>query len=317
MNIRIILIFLLFLIKHSIAGGLNNNDNKLYTFLISKSYQSIPIQYINGALYVKGKINNQPSVFLLDTGSDAIMSILSKGIIKLKLTPQSTTHLTANSAGQLHGTQAVSLDKLEIGPVLLKNTKAAIMEQASDNGSLKVILGISFFIKYNAIIDINNHLLYLSTKPLEKKDQHQLNNILTGGHFQALPLTELPSHHLILPIQINKSEPGYFLFDTGFSNTALSIPYAKYLKIPLGIINTEKATNGTVSFSSIKLNQVIFNSLQTFYSKPILLKDVRADAINMEAMASFLGVVGVIGLAEMEKTGTILDIASRTAYLHY
>jgi predicted aspartyl protease len=293
-----------------------SNGSELYQLLINNGYQKLTLQKIHGALYVKGKVNNNPVLFLLDSGSyDA--SILSESLKKLNLSSKQSTRKVANSIGGIKNTKLVRLHTISIGSTKIKNIDAGIMEQPFKNKLPTIILGNKFFEKYNAIMDIGHNLLFIRQKTLSRQNQHQLQRILISQNFQVVPLTKLPSHHLILPIQINQAFPSYFLFDTGFSKTTLSIAYTKYLKITQDKYTRESATDGAITYSEIKLNKIILNPLQTFFNEAIQIENTKAASANIETLSNILSVTGVIGLSDMEKVKTIIDFSTNTAYLSH
>ncbi|ACI23205.1 hypothetical protein CBUD_1803a [Coxiella burnetii Dugway 5J108-111] len=139
---------------------------------------------------------------------------------------------------------------------------------------------------------------------------------LEKQRYQNIPLTRLSSGHFILPVQINQAAPVYFLFDTGTGETTLSDHYVNYLHIhPNTHYQTQAASQGTIKVADITLKTITFNPLQTFFLKPIMLHDRKVSAANIASLARILGVAGVLGLTDVEKLQTIIDIPTQSIFI--
>lgn len=309
------LLIFLFLISTIFVDALAQKENlRIAAFLSSIGYTKIPIIKKKGSLYINGTIEKQPIYCLLDTGSTS-PSILSDSLVPLKLTGTCCEEKVANMTGGITYAKKVSLPLVTINDIQVNPMVAKVTEQPFKNDLSTIVLGNDFFEMYNAIIDIGNYVLYLNCQKISMQDKNKLKQLLEEQSYQQVPLTKLNSGHIILPIQINNAVPAYFLLDTGTSETTLSDTYvASLASKPLNPYQTQIATDGTISIADIILKSIIVNPLQTFFQKPIALTDCKVTCANISAMSKILGVVGIFGLAEMEKLGAIISLPTQAIY---
>lgn len=291
------------------------DKNALSNFLEKLGYESIPIFKKGSMFYVQGKAANQPVYFLLDTGS-INANILADGVEQLKLNIIQSDEKTSNATGEIKFAKKVVISPIRIGKFQISEISANVMEQPFKHDLPTIVIGNEFFVKYNAIIDTNQAKLYLTQNQISTRDQQQLKKLLESYHYQNVPLTKLSSGHFVLPIQINNAMPVYLLFDTGTSDTTLSIAYAAYLNIkPRDGYKTQAATDGSITFAEINVEKITFNPLKTFFAKPIELSNLKVASANVESLSAFLEVVGIIGLADMKKLHAIIDIPAQSVFL--
>lgn len=325
MLIRRIAIFLLLMIlipsgfaatvPSTIQANPNSFNATLTSLLKNMGYSIVPIYRKGKLFYVNGKAANQAVYFLLDTGS-VTASLLSDGVQQLNLEPVQTEEKVANATGGVKNAQKVVLAPVNIGNIKIDKLPATVMEQSFKNNLPTVVLGNEFFTRYNAIIDINQGLLYLNPRTVSTQNRASIKKFLEAYRFQSVPLTKLCFGHFVLPVQINDAPAVYFLFDTGTSETTLSNAYVSHLKIqPVTDAKTQAATDGTITFAEINLEKIIFNPLKTFFAKPIELHNLRAASANVESLSAFLEVVGILGLMDMAKLHAIIDVPTQTVFL--
>jgi predicted aspartyl protease len=277
-------------------------------------YTKVPLIKKNEGFYITGTVGGQRVYFLIDTGS-VEASIVSDGVVTLKLDPIQSEEKKANMTGEITDTKKVFLSHCTIGNIHVDEISAAVMDQPFTNDLPTIILGNDFFLKNNAIIDIRHHALYLNQSAVSSQDQHRLKQLLAEHHYQQIPLTTLSSRHCIVPVQINDGLPVNFLFDTGTSATTVSDVYVKSLNInPTTPYRTQVATDGSITYAEINLKKIMFNPLQVFFQKPIELSNSSALSANIACMATFLGVVGIIGLADMERLNTIISVPTQSVF---
>lgn len=290
------------------------NTNVIIKWLKQKKYLVLPMINKNNLFYVEGKVNGYECYFLLDTGSDS-SHVLSDGIGPLQLKSNFSTHQEANMTGETSTAQHVKLRNIRLGRLYVPYINASVMTQPFKNDKPTVVLGNHFFTKYNVIFDFEDQKLFLSRYSLSKTDLRYLDGLLIKQSFIQERLNQIISGHLLIPIQANHEQPVYFLFDTGTSATTISTSYLQSLKISsISKPKTELATNGTITTEKVKINQILFNPLQLFYEKPVVLNDQLIFAANIDALSTILGVAGVLGLEQMEYLKTWIVFPSRQVY---
>lgn len=115
------------------------NPNQQYYSATNKSgMREILLQRNRYGHYVaSGAINNQPVVFLLDTGATEV-SIPGKVAKQLKLKPAANFHVnTANGVVEVYATK---IHTLQMGGIELHNVRAHINPHMEDN---EILLGMS------------------------------------------------------------------------------------------------------------------------------------------------------------------------------
>jgi len=91
-----------------------------------------------GHYVVNGRINDQPVVFLLDTGAT---NVIVSGELANRIGLRRGVAHHANTANGIIVNYATSLDRVSIGPLSLKNIRASINPRMRGN---EVLLGMSF-----------------------------------------------------------------------------------------------------------------------------------------------------------------------------
>lgn len=315
--LKLFLMMLITLTSSQYAFGTITNQTNISRnkFLTDLGFVKIPILQKGGLLYVQGEVDNHPVYFLLDTGSVSA-SLFSDGLTKLYLKSIQTKKKSSNMSGGVGIIKKVNLTSVNIMSIKMPTMSASIMEQPFQNNFPTVVVGNKFFEEYNAIIDIQEHVLFLNEHRILQEDRHTLDLLLKSQDYQKIPLTTLSSGQYILPIKINNALPVYSLFDTGTDETTLSKKYMKVLKInPINKFQNQKATNGVISISDIKINSITYNSLQLSFQKPITLYNRKIAAANISSLENILGVVAVVGLKDMEKLHAIIDVSAHSIYL--
>jgi len=109
---------------------------------LQRSAEGIPELVLNrnrwGHYVANGHINDQPVVFILDTGaSDVSIPAAVADRLGLKRGPE-LTYMTANGPARMFATQ---LDKVDLGGITLTNIRASINPNMHDD---EVLLGMTF-----------------------------------------------------------------------------------------------------------------------------------------------------------------------------
>lgn len=132
-----VMIMVFFLFDNLLEHDYNPNQN--VTSLSSGQLQEVILKRNRYGHYVtRGKINNQPVTFMLDTGASDI-SVPDKIAKKLKLKYGQQQHYrTAN--GLIIG-YLTTLNSVSIGKIKLRNVRASINPKMHDD---EILLGMSF-----------------------------------------------------------------------------------------------------------------------------------------------------------------------------
>lgn len=284
-------------------------------FLLSHGYTKIPLVQKRGGLYAQGSVGKRSVYFLIDTGSTGA-SILRAGVDELGLAVEKSDQKVANMSGQVSYAQKAIVQQVKVGAVEVESFAVKLMDQPFKHELPTIILGTEFLALYHAIIDIGQSVMYLCTKRLQRKDQHGFEQALSAVGFQRVPLTGLISGHYLIPVQVDELQPTYFLCDTGTSETTIAYTYAqKHKLVTCDNLKTEAATDGTFTHAPLMVKKLLFNPLQLFFQKPIMLYDETVTVAKIDGLAGFLGVVGVVGRAELSRLHALIDLRGQAIWL--
>ncbi len=290
-------------------------SDSLETLFLNAGYSKIALHKMHGALYAQGSVDSHPVYFLIDTGSTKT-SILSDGVETLGLVSQNSTQKVANMTGDVSYAQNVILREVMLGGIHLGTLEAKVMQQPFKHDKPTLVIGNDIFERYQAILDIGNQALYLNKNIASRKELFEIEQYLVALAFYKIPLTRLWSGHLTLPVQCNNEMPISVLCDTGTSHTTFSNAYVQAHTIYLqDQPQTAAATDGTITYAEIALDTLTLNPLQVFYQKPIVSVGSTRYAANIDSMSQFLGVLGILGLADLESSKSIILFPTQTLYI--
>ncbi len=128
-------------------------------FAAKESSQAIIRMTPHGQYLTAGSINSLPVTFLVDTGATSVA--MSTGVAKrLGLDFRLTgVRGSAHTAGGVVASWQVTLDKVKVGDILLRNIRAIVLEQG---GMHEVLLGMTFLSRVE--MRENKGVMYLKQK---------------------------------------------------------------------------------------------------------------------------------------------------------
>ncbi len=274
------------------------------SILAQQGYTAMPITIKNGFLYVRASVNKHSAMAILDTGSSGIN--VAKSMIKeLNLTAFDTKK---NGSVDMHGkksfNKAVKLSRVSVGNVQLGCLTANIFQHVLPSSTPVLVVGRDFLRQHHAIIDLYNKKLYLGRKKLSQHELSAIKKALLNKEFLAVPLMSLGSGSVVIPLQINHSQPVNFLFDTGTGITLLSQEYAKMLHLKQR--NKEK---------QITIKKLVMNPLNLSFQPKVSLDSLFVQPVNLTMLRKYLYVQGIFGLSDMIKARAIIFLGEGVVFL--
>ena len=240
---------------------------------------TVPFKLVNDKVVVQGKVNGGRSQdFVLDTGSEE--TVLSRGTASRAGVAPITYTLSAG-VGEvgLRGLQLGRLDSLEIGtlrirnlPVLIKNPALRGIPKREGESFSPLSLGMSMRIDYK------KRLLTIA-KELPPSD----------------PDFRLPMRvHRLAMVRgtLNKTQPAYFVIDTGGEVISISADTADTLetnaprRIPLKVYGTSGWDRDAFLLTGVNLN---FDAIE-YRNFPIVVLNLRAPSVLLGFQVG--GIVG-------------------------
>jgi predicted aspartyl protease len=207
--------------------------DSLGLYLTKNGYGGAPLVHLGNFYHLPIHSNGKPGNLLVDTGGP--MTLLYRSSLgQLNLAESKTTEHVNGAFGRGHDVYGeTTIKALSAGNCLLTNVPVAVASDSSitrpiSNG----VLGLRELIKFGAILDFQNHLLYLrSSRPGEKVGS-EIKAILSRQGYTAIPLV-LRKNHLYAVGAVN-GVPCHFIVDTGSYLTALDARFAARTKLNVG-----------------------------------------------------------------------------------
>jgi predicted aspartyl protease len=265
------------------------------------NYYVLPIR-------LSGKRGN----LLIDTGSSATL-IFRSSLRRLGLTESRTTTPVAGAFGR--GRDVLGLTNIGIltaGNCTLTNVPVqvaagsvdSVLERTHSNG----LLGLRELVKFGAVLDLHNRLLYLRPSRPGGKVSAEIKSILLRQGYTPVPLS-LADFELRVEGALN-GVPCHFVVDTGGYLTMLSPSYvarAKLKRIPTRLV--AKGLNG-----SSPVEMIIFPSLR-IGNYEIRHGSASVTRLDPERFGSASGIAGLIGIEYLAMNYAVFDFINGTLYL--
>ncbi len=297
-------IFILLLGLSMSATASTDGSLSIDNILRKQGYKSVSMTIKNGFLYIKSSINKHPATAILDTGSSGI-GITKSATKQLKLTISNTSkEVGVDMHGKTSFEMSAILPHATIGPITLKHIKASIFQHVLPGSMPTLVVGRDFLQEYYAIIDLYNKRLYLGHKKLSQHEMNNIQSVLLSKQLISVPLMSLASGSMVIPLQINHSQPVNFLFDTGTGITLISRKYATLLNLKHG-----KHTK------DITLETLVMNPLNMSFQSKIALRGISVQPVNLAMLRKYLYVQGIFGLSDMIKARAIIFVREGILFL--
>ncbi|WP_150464625.1 aspartyl protease family protein [Francisella sp. XLW-1] len=291
--------------------------NKLQNNLKEYNYKALKLENKKEfkAPYILAKVNDRPAYVIFDSGSKGI-SIFNHSVDQLGLNQESGSGYSSNMVGQKIKNQNVVLNKIQIGDIFLKNVEAKITNQPKRKQYPVIVVGTDFLVRYNAIFDFSENLIYLNKNNVTAKKHYEIGQVLDKENYLVISLTKLLSQHQTIAISIDSNQPVNCLLDTGTSNFTISDKYLQSIDLaPTKPKKTIQATDGTLTVSDIKIKKLVLNPLNLFFQDKVQMVNLEATAANIKIMSKFLGVVCILGYQELKAEKVIYDFSASRIYV--
>jgi len=202
-------------------------------YLTQNGYGGAPLVHLGNYYHLPIKSNGKPGNLLVDTGGP--MSLLYRSSLgQLNLGESKTTEHVNGAFGPGRDVYGLTMIKaLTAGNCMLTNVPVAVASDSSltrriSNG----VLGLRELIKFGAVLDLQNHLLYLRPSRPGEKVGSNIKAILSRQSYTPVPLL-LKKGHLYVVGAIN-GVPCHFIVDTGSYLTSLDVRFATRTKLNVG-----------------------------------------------------------------------------------
>ncbi|MDP9254271.1 MAG: aspartyl protease family protein [Verrucomicrobiota bacterium] len=291
--------------------------NSLGQFLAGRGYGGAQLVHPGNFFRVPINSNGKAGDLLIDTGSPT--SLIFRGSVrKLVLTATETDESVRGAFGK--GREHFGLTTIHsftMGNCTLLNLPVAV---ASDNegrgifrryGSSDGIFGLREMVKYGAILDLGNRLLFVRPNGPSKEIAGAIKSILTAQGYTTVDLGMAKSH-LRVSGAIN-GWPCHFLVDTDAFLTTIDREAAN--KAQIGGVRTQFVAEA-IGGSSREVLAAKFPSLRigAYEIKNASAAVIRLDT-EMLARGTDAETAGLLGAEYLGRNSAVFDFNSGTLYL--
>jgi predicted aspartyl protease len=293
-----------------VRGGVPLDALGLY--LTRNGYGGAQLVHLGNYYHLPIQSNGKAGNLLVDTGSSTTL-IFRSSLKQLNLIESRTTERVIGAFGGGRDVYGLTTIKALIaGNCTLTDIPVAIASGSADSPFSRPhsngLVGLRELVKFGAVLDLRNRLLYLRPSWPEGSVGSGIKSILSRQGYTPVPLS-LAGHHLQVSGALN-GVSCHFIVDTGSYVTALDIEFAERAK--LKVVATRLVAE---SFSSSRsLGMAIFPSLRigNYEIKHGSASIVR---LNPEVFGPNSGIAGLLGAEYLAMNCAVFDFVSRTMYL--
>jgi predicted aspartyl protease len=281
-------------------------------YLTKNGYGGAQLVQLGNFFHLPIQSNGKPANLVVDTGSPSTL-IFRSSLKGLNLNESTTTERVIGPFGRIRDVYGLTRIKaLTAGNCTLTNVPVAVASGSADSSFTRAhsngLLGLRELIKFGAVLDLRNHLVYLRPSRPGSSVGSGIKSILAGQGYTAVPL--LPKGKHVLVAGALNGFPCHFIVDTGGYITTLDVDFAAHTKLkvastPLvGVGFGGSSPMGITTFPSLRIgNYEIRNGSASV---------VR---FNPEILGSHSLVAGIIGVEYLSINRAIFDFISGTMYL--
>ena len=284
-------------------------------YLRKHGYGGAQLVHIGNFYHLPIQSNGEPGNLVIDTGSPSTL-IFRSSLKRLALTESKTKAPVRGAFGAGRDVYGLTtIRALTTGNCTLTNVPVTVVTGRVDNPFSHVnsngLLGLRELIKFGAVLDLPNRLVYLRPSRPSGDVGAEIKSILLRLGYAPVPLS-IADFHLRIAGAVNEI-PCYFLVDTGAYLTALDSNFASGAKIQ--VIPTRLVAQG-LGASSSRVGIGILPSLRIGNYE---LRRASASIVHLDPRMVGRGsrseVAGLIGIEYLAMNSAIFDFITGTMYL--
>ena len=281
-------------------------------YLTKNGYGGAQLVQFGNFYHLPIQASGKPGNLVVDTGSPMTL-IFRSSLNGLNLTESKTTKRVSGAfgrGGDVYG--LTTIKALTAGNCTLTNMPVAIASGSADSSFSRAhsngLLGLRELIKFGAVLDLRNHLIYLRPWRPGSSVGSEIKSILSQQGYTVVPVL-VRDNHLFVAGALN-GVPCYFIVDTGGYVTAFDIDFVTRAK--LKVAGTRLVAEsfggrtpvGITTFPSLRIgNYEIKNG------------SASVAHLNPEVLRSHFEIAGLIGVEYLTINRAIFDFVSGTMYL--
>ena len=281
-------------------------------YLAKNGYGGAQLLQLGNFYHLPIQSSGKPGNLVVDTGSPTTL-IFRSSLKGLNLTESKTSKRVSGAfgrGGDVYG--LTTIKTLTAGNCTLTNMPVAIASGSADSSFSRAhsngLLGLRELIKFGAVLDLRNHLVYLRPPRPGNSVGSGIKSILSGQGYTAVPLL-LKDNHVFVAGALN-GVPCYFIVDTGGYVTAFDIDFVTRAK--LKVAGTRLVAEsfggrtpvGITTFPSLRIGNYEIKNGSASVAR-----------LNPEVLRSHFEIAGLIGVEYLAINRAIFDFVSGTMYL--
>ena len=278
-------------------------------YLTKNGYGGAPLVQLANSYHLPIQSNGKPGNLLVDTG--APMTLLYRSSLsRLNLGESKTTEHVSGAFGRGNDVYGVTTIKaLTAGNCLLANLPVAVASDSSFSRQLSNgVLGLRELIKFGAVLDLKNHLLYLRPSRPAEKTGSEIKAILLRQGYTAVPLLLKKGH--VYAVGAVNGVPCHFIVDTGTYLTALDTRFAMRTKLTVGAPRLiGEGLGGSTPAGMARLSSLRIGDYE------IKNGSATVALLNSVIFVAHSDTAGFLGAEYLAINRAILDFVSGTLYL--
>jgi predicted aspartyl protease len=281
-------------------------------YLTNNRYGGAQLVQLGNFYHLPIQASGKPGNLVVDTGSPTTL-IFRSSLKGLNLTESKTTKRVSGAfgrGGDVYG--LTTIKALTAGNCTLTNMPVAIASGSADSSFSRAhsngLLGLRELIKFGAVLDLRNHLIYLRPSRPGSSVGSEIKSILSRQGYTVVPVL-VRDNHLFVAGALN-GVPCYFIVDTGGYVTVFDIDFVTRAK--LKVAGTRLVAEsfggrtpvGITTFPSLRIGNYEIKNGSASVAR-----------LNPEVLRSHFEIAGLIGVEYLAINRAIFDFVSGTMYL--
>src|SRR6266853_7004488 len=289
-------------------------------YLTKNGYGGAQLIQLGNFFHLPIQASGKPANLVVDTGSPSTL-IFRSSLKGLNLNESTTTERIIGPFGRGRDVYGLTTIKaLTAGNCTLTNLPVAVASGSADSAFSRAhsngLLGLRELIRFGAVLDLRNHLVYLRPSRPGNSVGSGIKSILSAQGYTAVPLL-VKGNHVLVAGGLNGMQC-HFVIDTGGYVTTLDADFVARSK--LKVAATRLVAQGLSGSSSVGITT--FPSLR-IGNYQIQNGSASVVRFNREVLASHSGpdilqshgadlVAGLIGVEYLAINRAIFDFVSGT-----
>jgi predicted aspartyl protease len=287
-------------------------NDPLGNYLSQNGYGSAPLVHPRNYYHLRIRSNGNAGSLFIDTGAPTSL-VFRSSLKRLGLVEEKTSkHVTGafGSGSDVFG--RASIKTLTIGnctfadvPIVIANGRGeSVFDPVRPDGGL----GLNELIRYGAVLDFKNRLIYLQTSQKKKNSGGNVRSILLKEGYTPVPLS-MVDRHLVIHGSLNGLSCR-LVVDTGAFLTAFSSDFIT--RAGFKTVATPFIAEGIGGSSHVRM--VKFASLR-IENYEIRNGSATVAPLYREVFNSRSGIAGLIGAEYLGMNWAVFDFTDETMYL--